>query len=82
MTDTRRLIADRPLVADTYPRTSVIGTDLSPIQPRSMPLNASMFVEDCEDPYWANGHDFDLVHFRGVAGFLLNMDDMVVNAHK
>ncbi|KAG4265297.1 hypothetical protein FPRO04_00420 [Fusarium proliferatum] len=48
-------------VADEYDQTSVIGTDLSPIQPKSMPPNASMFVEDCEDPYWASGKDFDML---------------------
>ncbi|KAF4343697.1 methyltransferase [Fusarium beomiforme] len=69
-------------VADEYDKTSVIGTDLSPIQPKSMPPNASMFVEDCEDPYWANGKDFDLVHLRGMAGFLLDLDTMVANAHE
>ncbi|KAM0296827.1 hypothetical protein ACHAO9_000474 [Fusarium lateritium] len=47
-----------------------------------MPPNASMFVEDCEDPYWANGDGFDLVHFRGTAGFLLDLDAMVANAHE
>ncbi|CEI64680.1 unnamed protein product [Fusarium venenatum] len=69
-------------VADLYPGASIIGTDLSPTQPKSMPLNARMFVEDCEDPYWANGYDFDLVHFRGMAGFLLDLDAMVTNAHE
>ncbi|CAF3601218.1 unnamed protein product [Fusarium graminearum] len=69
-------------VADLYPGASVIGTDLSPTQPKSMPLNACMFVEDCEDPYWANGYDFDLVHFRGMAGFLLDLDAMVANAYE
>lgn len=47
-----------------------------------MSLNACMFVEDCEDPYWANGYDFDLVHFRGMAGFLLDLDAMVANAYE
>ncbi|QPC75446.1 hypothetical protein HYE68_006198 [Fusarium pseudograminearum] len=69
-------------VADLYPGASVIGTDLSPTQPKSMPLNACMFVEDCEDPYWANGYDFDMVHFRGMAGFLLDLDSMVANAYE
>ncbi|KAH7197284.1 S-adenosyl-L-methionine-dependent methyltransferase [Fusarium flagelliforme] len=69
-------------VADLYPDAEVIGTDLSPTQPKSMPPNASMFVEDCEDPYWANGDNFDLVHFRGMAGFLLDLDSMVANAHE
>ncbi|QGI59236.1 hypothetical protein CEK27_001361 [Fusarium fujikuroi] len=69
-------------VADEYDQTSVIGTDLSPIQPKSMPPNASMFVEDCEDPYWASGKDFDMVHLRGMVGFLLDLDAMVANAHE
>ncbi|KAF4978514.1 hypothetical protein FZEAL_5112 [Fusarium zealandicum] len=67
-------------VADLYPSASVIGTDLSPIQPRWMPINAQFFVEDCEDPVWTNGNDFDLVHFRGLAGFLLDLEGMVINA--
>lgn len=41
-----------------------------------------MFVEDCEDPYWANGHDFDLVHLRGMAGILLDLDAMASNAYE
>ncbi|KAL2675137.1 hypothetical protein Neosp_011317 [[Neocosmospora] mangrovei] len=69
-------------VADLYPCASVIGTDLSPIQPESMPLNAQMFVEDCEDPEWTHGNNFDLVHLRGVAGFLLDLDAVVDNAHE
>ncbi|RSL55304.1 hypothetical protein CEP53_007147 [Fusarium sp. AF-6] len=69
-------------VADLYPNASVVGTDLSPIQPESMPLNAQMFVEDCEDPEWAHGNNFDLVHLRGVAGFLLDIDAVVDNAHE
>ncbi|PNP83246.1 hypothetical protein FNYG_03568 [Fusarium nygamai] len=69
-------------VADEYDNTSVIGTDLSPIQPKPMPPNASMFVEDCEDPYWASGKDFDMVHLRGMVGFLLDLDTMVANAHE
>lgn len=69
-------------MADLYSDAEVIGTDLSPTQPKSMPPNASMFVEDCEDPYWANGDNFDLVHFRGMAGFLLDLNAMVANAHE
>ncbi|KAH6990691.1 S-adenosyl-L-methionine-dependent methyltransferase [Ilyonectria sp. MPI-CAGE-AT-0026] len=68
-------------VADMYPSASVVGTDLSPIQPRWMPINARMFVEDCEDPEWMHGCSFDLVHFRGVAGMLLDSDAVVANAY-
>ncbi|KAH7156192.1 S-adenosyl-L-methionine-dependent methyltransferase [Dactylonectria macrodidyma] len=68
-------------VADLYPSASVVGTDLSPIQPRWMPINARMFVEDCEDPEWMHGCGFDLVHLRGVAGVLLDLDAVVANAY-
>ena len=69
-------------MADLYPGASVVGTDLSPIQPESMPLNAQMFIVDCEDPEWTHGNNFDLVHLRGVAGFLLDLDAVVDNAHE
>ncbi|KAK7429190.1 hypothetical protein QQZ08_004200 [Neonectria magnoliae] len=68
-------------VADLYPSASVIGTDLSPIQPKWLPINARMFLEDCEDPEWTHGCGFDLVHFRGVADVLLDLEALVTNAY-
>ncbi|KAK7404054.1 hypothetical protein QQX98_010175 [Neonectria punicea] len=68
-------------VADLYPSASVIGTDLSPIQPKWLPINARMFLEDCEDPEWTHGCGFDLVHFRGVADVLLDLEAVVTNAY-
>lgn len=47
-----------------------------------MPINARMFVEDCEDPEWMHGYDIDLVHFRGIAGVLGDLDSVVANSYR
>ncbi|RCI12904.1 hypothetical protein L249_1342 [Ophiocordyceps polyrhachis-furcata BCC 54312] len=57
-------------VADLYPSASVIGTDLSAIQPRWVPVNVRMFVDDCEGTQWLHGSGYDLVFFRGMAAVL------------
>ncbi|KAI9835863.1 MAG: hypothetical protein M1819_001761 [Sarea resinae] len=49
--------------ADANPETKVIGTDLSPIQPDSVPPNLIFEVDDAEDE-WAFGHKFDFIHGR------------------
>ena len=41
-------------VADQYPSAQVIGTDLSPVQPTEVPLNANFVVGD-----FTSGLDFD-----------------------
>ncbi|QLI69497.1 Secondary metabolism regulator LAE1 [Metarhizium brunneum] len=64
-------------VADQYPSASVVGTDLSPIQPKWVPVNVRMYVDDCEEPDWLHGSNFDMVHFRGMAGTLRDLDRML-----
>jgi len=49
--------------ADLHPSAEVIGTDLSPIQPLSMPPNCRFIVENMEDD-WVWEHQFDYVHSR------------------
>ncbi|CAM1504356.1 Fc.00g019470.m01.CDS01 [Cosmosporella sp. VM-42] len=68
-------------VADLCPSASVFGTDLSPIQAKYLPTNVRMFVEDCEQQEWGHGSGFDLVHFRGVAGFLRDIDVVLATAY-
>ncbi|KAK5992861.1 Methyltransferase pytC [Cladobotryum mycophilum] len=68
-------------VADQYPSASVIGTDLSPIQPSWVPINVRMFIEDCEEPEWLHGSDYDLVHFRQMAGVLRNLDSLLTKIY-
>jgi len=55
--------------ADENPCATVIGTDLSPIQPSWVAPNCAFYVEDAESE-WLYGPDeaFDLIHGRGMCG--------------
>ncbi|CAG9989984.1 unnamed protein product [Clonostachys byssicola] len=68
-------------LADKYPNSSIVGTDLSPIQPSALPPNCHMFVDDCEEEDWGFEDDFDLVHFRNMAWTLYNLDEMLNKAY-
>lgn len=56
-------------MADEYPRASVYGVDLSPIQPEWVPSNCHFHVDDYEDewPYRAD-EQFDYIHGRALSG--------------
>lgn len=51
--------------ANEYPSASVIGTDLSPIQPALVPLNCQFEIDDAEDE-WLYTKNFDYIHMRGM----------------
>jgi SAM-dependent methyltransferase len=51
--------------AQEHAGASVIGTDLSPIQPVYLPPNCQFFVEDCEEE-WIFNQKFDLIHGRAL----------------
>lgn len=54
--------------ADEHPDAEVIGTYLSPIQPRWVPPNVKFELEDAtKDWSWPENH-FDLVHVRFLIG--------------
>lgn len=55
-------------VADDFPGSTVLGTDLSPIQPTLVPPNLEFVVQDLEEP-WDMPERFDLVHTRYMNGF-------------
>ncbi|KAF5002462.1 hypothetical protein FDECE_10621 [Fusarium decemcellulare] len=48
---------------------SVIGVDLSPIQPSWVPPNLRFLVDDIEDE-WLQGDNFDFVHMRCISPWL------------
>ncbi|PQE22047.1 hypothetical protein CJF30_00010016 [Rutstroemia sp. NJR-2017a BBW] len=51
--------------ANEYPQSTVIGTDLSPIQPSYVPPNCSFQIEDAEDPWtFPEELKFDFIHGR------------------
>ncbi|UKZ75928.1 hypothetical protein TrVFT333_003624 [Trichoderma virens FT-333] len=68
-------------VADQHPSASVIGTDLSPIQPSWVPINVRMFIEDSEEPEWLHGSEFDLVHFRQMTDVLRDLKGLLTKIY-
>jgi hypothetical protein len=51
----------RPIqVADSFPMSEVIATDLSPIQPTWVPPNLQFLIDDCEAD-WAFERKFDFI---------------------
>jgi SAM-dependent methyltransferase len=55
--------------ADEYPSSTVIGNDLSPIQPTWVPTNCKFIVDDIESEWLYRPHEaFDYIHGRGLGG--------------
>ncbi|KAL3490777.1 S-adenosyl-L-methionine-dependent methyltransferase [Aspergillus germanicus] len=67
--------------ADLHPSSTVIGTDLSPIQPSWVPPNVQFEVDDCCDE-WIYGKDtFDFIHIRGLYGSVADWDALYKQAY-
>jgi len=56
-------------VAEQYPNASIIGTDLSPIQPTWVPPNVTFELHDCLQYPWEFSRRFDLIHTQLLSGF-------------
>ncbi|KAK2810918.1 hypothetical protein FQN50_002509 [Emmonsiellopsis sp. PD_5] len=54
-------------MADMFPSATVIGNDLSPIQPSFVPPNVKFEVDDIEEDF-AHPQPFDYIHSRYLAG--------------
>jgi hypothetical protein len=68
-------------VGDEYPSASILGVDLSPIQPLWMPPNVRFMVDDVESP-WLHGRDkFDYVHARHISVAIKNMPKLLERAY-
>ncbi|KAF4954400.1 hypothetical protein FSARC_12143 [Fusarium sarcochroum] len=61
--------------ADQYPSAEVIGTDLSPIQPKWTPPNCSFEVDDFEQN-WVYHDNFDYIHARELGGCITDEDQL------
>ncbi|EEP79679.1 conserved hypothetical protein [Uncinocarpus reesii 1704] len=68
--------------ADDHPHAAVIGTDLSPIQPLSVPPNLSFEIDDCCDEWLYTPESFDFVHVRGLYGCVADWDEFYNQAFK
>ncbi|KAF1989500.1 S-adenosyl-L-methionine-dependent methyltransferase [Aulographum hederae CBS 113979] len=51
--------------ADAHPDCHILGTDLSPIQPTSVPVNCEFIIEDAAS-VWAFPQQFDFIHTRAI----------------
>ena len=54
--------------AEAYPNTAVIGTDLSPIQPDTIPSNLHFEIDDCCSDWVYPRDHFDYIHVRQLYG--------------
>lgn len=55
--------------ADDHPSATVIGTDLSPIQPSWVPPTCQFYVDDSDGPWTFQPHEkFDFIHGRAMGG--------------
>lgn len=56
-------------MAEDFPHSEVVGTDLSPIQERWAPPNCRFFVDDAESDWtFTKEEAFDFVHARSMCG--------------
>lgn len=55
-------------MADAYPSSEVIGTDISPIQPLWVPQNCIFEIEDAQLDWTFDQSRFDFVHMRALYG--------------
>ncbi|KAF4336777.1 glycoside hydrolase family 76 [Fusarium beomiforme] len=63
-------------MGDLFPAATVIGTDLSPIQPNDVPPNVYFYVEDSSDQ-WMFTQKFDYIHTRSTAGCWADFETQV-----
>jgi SAM-dependent methyltransferase len=69
--------------ADEFPSATVIGTDLSPIQPDLVPPNLKFYVDDVESEWLYNPNEaFDFIHGRGMGGSISNWDQLYRQAYE
>ncbi|KJZ68938.1 hypothetical protein HIM_11669 [Hirsutella minnesotensis 3608] len=54
-------------LADQNPSVTIVGLDLSPIQPEFVPPNVHFFVENVETE-WSETEEYDFIHLRGMSG--------------
>ncbi|RYC57003.1 hypothetical protein CHU98_g9207, partial [Xylaria longipes] len=69
MTEPPTKIMDLATVGDRYPDANILGLDLSPIQPTSVPPNVTFQVDDVEDT-WVHENDYDFIHMREASAYM------------
>ncbi|KAF2672387.1 S-adenosyl-L-methionine-dependent methyltransferase [Microthyrium microscopicum] len=65
--------------ADDYPNASVLGVDLSPIQPAYVPVNCSFRVDNVETD-WVHEETYDFIHSRAMVAALKDWPGFIQQA--
>lgn len=69
-------------IADKFPAASVVGTDLSPIQPLWVPPNLQFYIDDAESEWlFDDGEKFDFIHGRALCGGIANWPKFYAQAY-
>jgi hypothetical protein len=69
-------------VGDQHPEASVLGVDLSPIQPEWVPPNVRFLVDDIESPWLHPPNHFDLIHSRHIVMAIKDWPRLLKNAYR
>lgn len=67
--------------ADDHPEANVIGTDISPIQPKWVPPNLKFEIEDCTSEWTFHANEFDYVHIRYLVGSIVDWPALFKEAY-
>ncbi|KAH7185114.1 S-adenosyl-L-methionine-dependent methyltransferase [Fusarium flagelliforme] len=68
--------------ADAHPSADVIGTDLSPIQPKFVPPNCHFEVDDITQVWTYPVDHFDFIHVRFMTGCIPDWTELFKKAYK
>ncbi|KAH7140367.1 S-adenosyl-L-methionine-dependent methyltransferase [Dactylonectria estremocensis] len=68
--------------ADEFPRTEVIGTDISPIQPSWVPPNLQFQIDDCTQEWTFEPESLDYVHIRWLVGSIADWPQLFKEAYR
>lgn len=69
-------------MADKYPSASVLGTDLSPIQPDMVPPNCTFEVDDATLEWTFPTDHFDFIHVREMFGSIPDWEYFLEQAYR
>ena len=65
-------------MGDEFPDAEIQATDLSPIQPSSVPENVHFFIDDASEEDWAvPSAYFDYIHTRVLLGSFTKFEDII-----
>ncbi|RDW74164.1 hypothetical protein BP5796_07606 [Coleophoma crateriformis] len=68
-------------MGDEYPEATVLGIDLSPIQPSWVPPNVKFMVDDAESRWLHPENHFDFVHVRNLASSIKDFPKLISAAY-